>query len=193
MDDRRGGTRRRLLRSLHRDAGYLCFGLTVAYALTGVLLNHLHDWNSNYRLDKVSGKVAPFPDPASFGDRDVPGLLRAIGEKEAPTGTFRPDPATAQIFFAGGRMITADLRTGRVEGEVARRRPVLGTLNALHLNRAGRTWTILSDLYAVALAFLAVTGVLVLQGREGLSGRGWRLAALGVIVPLLFVLAVLSR
>ncbi len=193
MDDRRGGGWRRLLRSLHRDAGYLCFGLTVAYALTGVLLNHLHDWNPNYRVERVAGKIAPFRDPATFGDGDLPGLLRAIGEKEAPTGMFRPDPATVRVFFAGGRMITADLRTGRVEGEVARRRPVLGALNALHLNRAGRAWTIVSDLYAVALAFLAATGVVLLQGREGLSGRGWRLAVLGVIVPLLVILATLSR
>ncbi len=193
MDERRGGGWRRLLRSLHRDIGYLCFGLTVAYALTGVLLNHLHDWNSNYRVEKVARTIAPFPDPVSFGDGDVPELLRRIGERESPTGTFRPDAATVQIFFQGGRRITADLRTGRVEGEVARRRPVLGALNALHLNRAGRAWTLLSDLYAVALAFLALTGVVVLQGREGLAGRGWRLAVLGVVVPVLVILAVSSR
>ena len=193
MDERQGRGWRRSLRSLHRDVGYVCFGLTVAYALTGVLLNHLHDWNSNYRVEKVSRTVDPFPDPASFGEADVPALLGRIGERETPTGFFRPDPLSARIFFQGGRMITADLRTGRVEGEVARRRPVLGGLNALHLNRAGRTWTVLSDLYAIALAFLAVTGILVLQGREGLTGRGWRLAVLGVIVPALIVLAVLSR
>ncbi len=193
MDQRPGGGWRRLVRSLHRDVGYVCFGLTVAYAFSGVLLNHLHDWNSNYRVEKVARSVAPFPDPPSFGERDVPALLGGIGERETPTGIFRPDPATVQIFFQGGRMITADLRSGRVEGEVALRRPVLGTLNALHLNRAGRAWTILSDVYAVALAFLALTGVLVLQGREGLAVRGWRLAVLGVVVPALFILAVMAR
>ncbi len=192
MDERQGGWRR-LLRSLHRDVGYLCFGLTVAYALTGVLLNHLHDWNSSYRVEKVARTVAPFPDPPSFAEGDVPGLLGEIGEKETPTGIFRPDPATVQIFFQGGRMITADLRTGRLDGEIARRRPVLGTLNALHLNRAGRAWTIFSDLYAVALGFLAVTGIVILKGREGLAGRGWRLAVLGLAVPVLLILAVLSR
>jgi len=193
MGERQGGGWRHLLRSLHRDVGYLCVGLTVAYALTGVLLNHIHDWNSNYRVESVARAVAPFPDPPSFGDGDVPGLLGMIGEKETPTGIFRPDPGTVQIFFQGGRRITADLRTGRLEGEVARRRPVLGALNALHLNRAGRAWTIFSDLYAAALAFLAVTGALVLQGREGLAGRGWRLAILGVAVPVLLILVVLSR
>ncbi len=193
MDERQGRGWRRSLRVLHRDVGYVCFGLTVAYALTGVLLNHIHDWNSNYRVEVVARTVAPFPDPPSFGEADVPALLAGIGERETPTGIFRPDPGTVHIFFQGGRMIAADLRTGRLDGEVARRRPVLGPLNALHLNRAGRAWTIFSDIYAIALAFLAVTGVLVLQGREGLAGRGWRLAVLGVIVPALIALAVLSR
>ncbi len=193
MDDRQGGGWRRLLRSLHRDVGYACFGLTLAYALTGVLLNHLHDWNSNYRVEKVVRTIAPFPDPPSFAEGDVPALLGRIGERETPTGFFRPDPATVKIFFSEGRVITADLRTGRLEGEVARRRPVLGTLNALHLNRAGRSWTVLSDIYAVALAFLAVTGILVLRGREGLAGRGWRLAVLGVVVPVIVMLTVLFR
>ncbi len=193
MDAREGRGWRRALRTLHRDAGYVCFGLTVAYALTGVLLNHLHDWNSNYRVETVARTVAPFRDPPSFAESDVPAFLETIGERETPTGVFRPDPATVQVFFQGGRMITANLRTGRVEGEIARRRPVLGALNALHLNRAGRAWTILSDIYAAALAFLAVTGVLVLQGREGLAGRGWRLAALGVAVPALVILVFLAR
>ncbi len=193
MDGRERGGWRRVLRVLHRDAGYVCFGLTVAYAVTGVLLNHLHDWNSNYRVERVARAVAPFPDPPSFTEADVPALLAAIGEKETPTGVFRPAAGTVQVFFQGGRMVTADLRTGKVDGEVARRRPILGALNALHLNRAGRTWTILSDVYAVALAFLAVTGLLVLHGREGLAGRGWRLAVLGVAVPALIVLVALSR
>jgi len=184
---------RRLLRVLHRDIGYLCFGLTAAYALTGVLLNHLHDWNSNYRVEKVSRTVDPFPDPVSFGEDDVPLLLKKIGESGKPTGVFRPDPSTVQLFFDGGRVLTADLRTGRVEGEVARRRPVLWMLNALHLNRAGTAWTVFSDLYAVALAFMGISGILILQDRTGIGGRGWWLIALGIAVPALLLLAFLPR
>lgn len=180
---------RRILRILHRDIGYICFGLTFAYAVTGVLLNHLHDWNSNYRVEKVSQTVAPHPDPPSFRESDVPSLLEKIGETGKPTGVYRPDPATVQVFFDGGRVLTADLRTGKVDGEVARRRPLLSTLNALHLNRAGKAWTLFSDFYAVALAFMAVSGILVLQDRAGLAGRGWWLVALGIVLPALFLLA----
>ncbi len=184
---------RRLLRILHRDLGYICFGLTAAYALTGVLLNHLHDWNSNYRVQKVSRTVDPFPDPSAFGEADVPLLLEKIGESGKPTGFFRPDPKTVQIFFDGGRVLTADLHTGKVEGEMALRRPVLGFLNALHLNRAGKAWTLFSDLYAIALAFMAVSGILILQDRTGIAGRGWWLIALGIAIPALLLLAFLPR
>lgn len=179
---------RRLLRVLHRDIGYACFGLTIAYALTGVLLNHLHDWNSNYRVERVSRNIEPYPDPTSFREADVPSLLDRIGEREKPTGVFRPAPGKVRIFFEGGRVVTADLGTGYVEGEVALRRPVLAGLNALHLNRAGNAWTIVSDLYAVALAFMAASGILILQDRTGLAGRGWWLAAIGVAVPALILL-----
>ncbi len=82
-----------------------------------------------------------------------------------------------------------ELATGAVEGEVARRRPVLSTLNALHLNRAGTAWTLFSDVYAAALAFLAASGILILRGRDGISGRGWWLMGLGILLPVILYLA----
>lgn len=193
MRERQGSGWRGAVKALHRDVGYLCFGLTIAFALTGVLLNHLHDWNPNYRMAKVARTIDPYPEPSSFAEKDVPSLLARIGETGKPTGYFRPDPGTVQLFFEGGRVLTADLSTGRVEGEVARRRPVLAWLNALHLNRSGRAWTAFSDLYAVALAFLAVSGILVLKERPGAPGRKMVLAIMGMIIPVLVALAGYSR
>lgn len=171
-------------RALHRDLGYLAVGLTVVYALSGVLLNHLHDWNSNWRIERVRTRVEPWPDPASFGQADIPVLLAMLGEQAAPTGTFRPDPGSVTLFFEEGRIITVDLRTGEAAGEVARARPLLGRLNALHLNRAGKAWTRLADLYSLALLLLAFTGLFVLRGRQGLAGRGAWLTAAGILIPL---------
>jgi hypothetical protein len=42
-----------------------------------------------------------------------------------------------------------------------------------------------SDVYAAALALLAVTGLFVLKGKQGIKGRGAWLTASGVIVPLI--------
>jgi hypothetical protein len=46
----------------------------------------------------------------------------------------------------------------------------------------------MADAYALALALLAVTGLFVLRGRNGITGRGAWLTAIGVAVPALFLL-----
>jgi hypothetical protein len=56
------------------------------------------------------------------------------------------------------------------------------------LNHAKKVWTYFSDLYAVALLFLAVSGLFVLKGKNGLAGRGKWLTAIGVIIPIVFLL-----
>ncbi len=182
---------RRWNRVIHRDLGYLCFGLTVVYAVSGVALNHIHDWNSNYRVDKVSQSIEPFTGREIVPERDVPLILQGLGEINPHQAVFRPDPDTLMIFMGEGRTITVNARTGEVQGEVVRKRPVFSEMNVLHLNRAGRFWTWFADLYAAALFLLAVTGLFILRGGQGLAGRGGWLTAAGVVVPLLLALLLL--
>jgi hypothetical protein len=35
---------RKLFRALHRDIGYVAVSLTLAYALSGLAVNHIDDW-----------------------------------------------------------------------------------------------------------------------------------------------------
>lgn len=35
-------------RSLHRDVGFFFIGLTVIYALSGLAVNHIDDWDPNF-------------------------------------------------------------------------------------------------------------------------------------------------
>lgn len=179
---------RRVNRAVHRDLGYLCAGLTVVYALTGVLLNHLHDWNPHWKTVRVSAAVGAQPPPERFAEADLARLLARLGEREKPTGTFFRTPTTLQVFFDGGRVLSVDLPTGRVEGEVALQRPLLTFLDNLHLNRAGKAWTWLADLYAGALAVLALTGLFVLKGKDGITRRGAALTMAGLAVPALLLL-----
>ena len=36
--------------AIHRDFGYFFFGMTLIYAISGIALNHLDDWNPKYIL-----------------------------------------------------------------------------------------------------------------------------------------------
>ena len=35
---------------LHRDVGYLAVAMTLAYAISGIAVNHVADWNPRYSL-----------------------------------------------------------------------------------------------------------------------------------------------
>ncbi len=181
---------RRLNRVLHRDVGYLAFGMTLVYVVTGVVLNHIRDINPNYHVNRQTVRVEPFPDPASFGEAEGRSLAARLGEEAPFRGVFRPSPTTAHVFLEGVT-IKADLATGEVIAESVRPRTVLGKLNALHLNRAKAGWVWFADLYAVALGLLAVTGLFLLRGKLGITGRGAYLTAAGIVLPLLLAWLVL--
>jgi hypothetical protein len=59
-------------------------------------------------------------------------------------------------------------------------------LNQLHLNAPKRLWTLVADLYAGALAALALSGLFILKGPKGILGRGAWFVGAGTAVPLLY-------
>lgn len=180
---------RRWNAAIHRDLGYLCAGLTVVYAISGVAVNHTADWNPNYRT--VERTVALDGDLAA-GDPGAPAfaaaVLERLGVEEESRGSFRPDPGTLQIFLGEGTSVTVDVAAHTATLEAVRDRRGLRQVNFLHLNHPKRLWTWMADAYALALALLAVTGLFVLRGRNGITGRGAWLTAIGVAVPALFLL-----
>ncbi len=177
---------RRLNNVLHRDIGYLAVGLTLAYGISGLALNHKADWNPNYRVRKTTAQIAP----VQAADRDaiVREALDRLGLTDEPRNAFRPDPDTLRLFFKE-RTYSIDLPTGLVLIEDVKPRPVLFEMNQLHLNTPKKLWTFVADVYAVALIVLALTGMFVLKGRTGLAGRGAWLVSAGIALPVLYWLA----
>lgn len=178
---------RRWNAAIHRDLGYLCAGLTVVYAASGLAVNHRGDWNPSYsfREETVSLEGMDLSDPRApdFTDR----VLDRLNLEGRVRGTFRPDPATFQVFLEEST-ISVDLEASVATFEGVRSRPGLRQANFLHLNQAKKLWTWMADLYAAALLVLAVTGLFVLRGRNGITGRGAWLTAVGVAIPAVFLL-----
>lgn len=179
---------RKLNRGLHRDLGYFCVGLTLLYAVSGVLLNHKHDWNAMYAINGQWVQTGPLP---VGDDAKIASELAAHLKIQAPVlSTFRPDEATLNVFLDGGGMLTLDAAKGLVKVETVEKRTFTGALNDLHLNRPGKAWTVIADGYAAALALLALTGALMAVRKGAISRRGvvFTLSGLGLaLVSLLFV------
>ncbi len=178
---------RKLNHALHRDIGYACIGLTLIYALSGIAVNHVRDWNPNYKVEKVPAQIMPRQFSGIATTAMIRGILQELGEEKVPESTFQPDPETLWAFI-DGRRISIHFPTGNVEHERFVRRPFWYPLNFLHLNHPKQAWTWVADLYAFGLVVLSVTGLLMLPRNNILRKRALLLTGVGLAVPLVFVL-----
>jgi hypothetical protein len=171
---------------IHRDLGYLCFGLTIIYAISGVAVNHIQDWNPTYVLEKIVSSVNLAGIESADNEALTSSVLEQLGETSELKNVYRQDADTLKIFVVNNN-ITVDLNSGSVFQEKSTKRPFLYEANFLHLNHPKKLWTWFADLYAVSLGLLAVSGLFILKGKKGLAGRGKWLVGVGFVIPLFFL------
>ena len=166
---------RKLNRSVHRDLGYIFFFITIVYGLSGIALNHLDDWNPNYIIKYSEINIDQnLLNKDQLDKNSVISLIKEHIPGEKYKNHYFPDETTLKIFIKGGS-INIDTETGAGNIETSKRRPVFHQFNYLHYNPR-KWWTVISDIYAVSLMLLAITGLFA-----------W-LTALGIVVPIIFLL-----
>ena len=172
---------------IHRDLGYLCFGLTIIYVISGIAVNHIQDWNPTYKIEKFQSNIGPVLNQGRLvTDQEVRNILEKLGTDTAFKKTFQPTPDSLKIYQEGN-VFDVELLTGNVIHEQAVKRSLLFQVNFLHLNHPKKFWTWFADLYAICLGLLALTGLFVLRGKKGITGRGAWLTVVGFILPLFFL------
>ena len=172
------------LRAIHRDAGYLVVGLTVVYALSGIAVNHIADWDPNFvQIERSHQLEAPIAgDDRAATER----VLAALGIDEIPKEIYRATEAELEVTL-DHRTLHVDLQSGRVQEEGQKPRFLLRAANGLHLNRGKKAWSYVADGYAMLLLYLAISGMFMLPGRRGILGRGGLFVLVGVMTPVLYV------
>lgn len=176
---------RKWLRAVHRDIGYLCVGFTFIYAISGLAVNHVADLGdtSFNQIDKTVPLEFELPSDDNEAATRVAKVLDIEG---APTDVYRA--SDTQLVVTYERM-TVDIDTDR--GEIAMNgqepRFFLRIANWLHLHRQTTAWTYIADAYAIMLLYLAISGMFMIAGRKGLLGRGGLLVAVGIAIPVIFV------
>lgn len=178
---------RKLFRAVHRDLGYVAVALTLAYALSGLAVNHIDDWNPSYRLSERAVDTGPVP-AGTLTEKEAFVVARLGLDRRAVRGHFQETEHELRVFLNDGQEARVDLRTGRGLLKTLRKRPVLFEVNALHLNNLKGIWTWVADLFAIALIVLALTGVTMMKGDRGITGRGKYFIAAGLAIPVGFVI-----
>jgi hypothetical protein len=158
--------------------------MTIIYALSGIALNHIKHWNPSYSIIHEEMTLA-VPQARPTKEQAVEMVSQVDGELKYKKH-FYPQPGVMKIFVEGGSVVV-NLASGRSMVEILERRPVLFEMNFLHYN-PGKWWTWFSDLFAIAMMLLAISGLFIIKGKKGIKGRGAWLAGLGVLIPIVFLL-----
>ena len=178
---------RHFCRILHRDIGYLLVGLTLVYAISGIALNHRRDWNPSYSVEIINKTALPDPAPDRAWTRDeAVEFLKNAGVSATYKKHYTPQRGHIRIFLESGG-VTYERATETLSGETLRRRPLLHTFNKLHYN-PGSWWTWFADGFCVALIIVAITGIVIVRGKHGITRRGGLLILIGIVVPAVLVL-----
>lgn len=180
---------RRISVMLHRDLGFFFAGIVCIYAISGIFMNHRKDVNPNCTVELSEWKLQNrFPaDAAELRESDVLAVLANADVDPAQVTRHYFVKKQFKILIKGGSSITVNPASGEVLYEKITPRPLVSQMVRLHYN-PGRWWTVFSDIFAVGLLVLVVTGCVIVKGRKGIWGRGGVELLLGIAIPVIFLL-----
>jgi hypothetical protein len=182
---------RHLFRVVHRDIGYVAVALTIAYALSGIAVNHIDDWNPNYAYAERSVDIGPLP-AGSLAEQETYVVTKLAIDRTQVRGHFQETTDELRVFLVEGQEARVAISTGRGSLKTITRRPVFFQVNALHLNNLKGIWTYVADIFALALMILALTGMTMMKGDRGLAGRGKWFVGAGLLIPIAFLIYMYS-
>ncbi len=172
---------RKWLRFIHRDLGYLFVGITIIYALSGIILNHKKNgkdpaYHTNYNNIQLKPGLTPNQLQVYWSQH-----LNAY-----PLNRILPEGDKYSVYLKGG-LGNYDPQKGTLTFEMYEKIEWIYFINKLHYN-SRKGWTIMADIFAIAMIVFALSGMFIVPGKNGIKGRGKWLVLLGIIIPFLFFL-----
>ena len=179
---------RKYCRKIHSHLSFFFVGVILIYAISGITMNHLKDFNPQYMISvdeyKAEGR---FPHVHNFSNSEVIKLLEEVDEADNYTKHYYPNQSTMKVFLKSGSSFALNTQTGDVKYEGLKKRPVFSQLSFLHYNPSG-WWTVFSDIFAVCLIIICISGLFIKKGKQGLIGIGGIELIAGILIPLLFLI-----
>ena len=91
------------------------------------------------------------------------------------------------MLFRSGSSYELNQLSGKGVVEILSKRQIISDMVKLHYN-PGKWWTWFSDVFCVSMIILVITGFTMLKGNKGFIGRGGIELAIGILIPILFLL-----
>ncbi len=173
-------------RNTHRDIAYFFLGLIIAFSVSGVFLNHRQSWHPRryvYNSMEISIPVPAAKD--SINDKFIADFSKSQNINDEMRRYAVDDKGILKISYASND-VQVDITTGKGKIETYRATPLLSQMTKLHQDTS-KWWIYYSDAFGIAMFTMAMTGMFIEKGRMSFRSRGWWLAGLGLIFPLIFL------
>ncbi len=176
---------RKLNVATHRDLGYFFSSLIIIYCISGLALNHLDDWNADFILHKETVQLNQTYERSQINAEQIQKFGTLIGQDSYKVFDF-PTNDQVKIYYDNASLHIY-LAEKRAIHEQVTKRPVIYQVNVIHRNSL-KGWKWVSDIFAILLIVITVTGMFVLKGKHGITGRGkWWIAA-GMLPPIIAII-----
>lgn len=175
---------RRLNIATHRDVGYFFSSLILVYCISGIALNHVDDWNPDFIITKDSVTISRIYSVAEITKAKVKEFNALVGEEDYKIFDF-PTSNQVKIYYKDASL-HINLETKKGIYERLSKRPIFYQTNVLHRNSL-KGWKWASDIFAFMLIVINITGLFVLKGKHGITGRGKWLIAAGFLPPIVAI------
>lgn len=173
-------------RNTHRDIAYFFLGLIIAFSISGIFLNHRQSWHPRRYSFNVREITLPVPITKEQVTDSFVTDFTATQKIEDELRRFSVDDKnTLRISYAMND-VQVDLTTGQGKIETYRVTPILAQMAQLHQDTS-KWWIYYSDVFGLAMFTMAMTGMFIEKGKNSFRQRGWWLALLGLIFPLIFL------
>jgi hypothetical protein len=171
-------------RKWHRDTAYFFVGLIISFSISGIALNHRAKWNPRQYVISSEEVKIELEGRTEF-DEDFSKSVLNRWQLDEKYQSERLRGENLRIYFEGGII---DLNSGTGEGtlEYIRKRPVLSEMTLLH-QTTNEAWIWYSDIFGLGMLFITITGMFIARGKDSFKRRGWKLALIGIIFPLIFL------
>jgi hypothetical protein len=177
----------RSLRNLHRDFGYFYVGLIIAFAISGIAQNHRKQFKPDRYVYEFKKVQTGFHLPKEAVTKDsIAAFSKLYHLEDLRQFDIRKD-STLVISYKDADA-TIHLIDGKGEINIWKKRPVLAQLTFLHKNNGNLWWIWYSDIFSLALLFIAVSGMFLMKGKNSFRRRGWIFALAGIVVPVVVLI-----
>ncbi|MBY0433828.1 MAG: PepSY-associated TM helix domain-containing protein [Cyclobacteriaceae bacterium] len=173
-------------RNTHRDLAYFFVGLIIAFSISGIFLNHRQSWHPRrYTVSTEGISVAAPLIKDSVTDAYISRFTREKNIQD-DLRRFQVNDQQVRISYVT-HDVEIDLATGQGKIITYRITPLLGQMTQLHQDTS-KWWIYYSDAFGVAMFIIALTGMFIEKGQNSFRSRGWWLALLGMVFPLIFLI-----